>query len=79
MADRAHPTHKTGDELTIADKSFASRLFLGSSKYPSFKVMVNAIEASETELVTVAVRYMNLDDPNQEGVLEHLRRMRCHL
>lgn len=67
------------DVLTIADKTFRSRLFLGSSKYPSYEVMVKAIEAAETELVTVAVRYMNLDDPGQEGVLDYLRRVNCHL
>ena len=59
---------QTGDELTIADRTFKSRLFLGSSKYPSFDVMVQAIEAAETELVTVAVRYMNLEEPEHEGV-----------
>jgi len=76
MAER---DHAASDLLTIADKTFSSRLFLGSSKYPSFEVMVKAIEAAETELVTVAVRYMNLDEPNQEGVLDYLRRLNCHL
>jgi len=70
---------QTGDELTIADRTFKSRLFLGSSKYPSFDVMVQAIEAAETELVTVAVRYMNLDEPEHEGVLDYLRRLDCQI
>lgn len=67
------------DRLTIAEKSFASRLFLGSSKYPSNEVLVEAIKASGTELVTVAVRYMNLDDPGGEPLLDHLSRTGCHL
>lgn len=73
------PRGEWTDELIIADKTFASRLFLGSSKYPSFDVMTQAIKASGTELVTVAVRYMNLDAPSQESVLDYLRQLDCHL
>ena len=48
------------DPLLIADRSFTSRLFLGTGKYPSHEVMRAAHEASGTECVTVAVRRVDL-------------------
>jgi thiazole synthase len=50
------------DVLTIAGREFRSRLFLGTGKYPSFEVMREALERSGTEVVTVAVRRVNLDE-----------------
>ena len=44
------------DVLTIAGKSFTSRLFLGTGKFSNNDLMASAIEASGTELVTVALR-----------------------
>ena len=49
------------DELRIADRTFASRLFLGTGKFPSNEALGAAIEASGTEIVTVALRRV---DPN---------------
>jgi thiazole synthase len=49
------------DTWVIAGKPFKSRLFLGTGKYPSEKVMEAALEASGTEVVTVAVRRVELD------------------
>lgn len=48
------------DALNIAGKSFSSRLIVGTGKYPSNAVMVQAHEASGTEMVTVAVRRVNI-------------------
>ena len=48
------------DELVIAGESFSSRLFLGTGKYPDGAAMGAALEASGTEMVTVAVRHMDL-------------------
>ncbi len=67
------------DVLVIAGRSFTSRLFLGSSKYPSYQVLFEAIQVSGTEMVTVAVRYMNLDEPQAESVLDYISRTKCHL
>ena len=50
------------DLLTIADKTFSSRLIVGTGKYSSPAVMVQAHEASGAEMVTVAVRRVNLPD-----------------
>lgn len=70
---------RVADALTIADVTFHSRLFLGTGKYPSFGVMAQALEASATEMVTVAVRYMNLDDPKGESVLDYIDRSKYRL
>ena len=40
------------EPLTIADRTFRSRLFLGTGKYPDFETMATALDASDTEVVT---------------------------
>lgn len=62
------------DSLTIADKTFQSRLILGTAKYPSPDVMLQALEASGTQMVTVAIRRVDLADRQREGVLQFLDR-----
>ena len=52
------------DALVIADKTFRSRLIVGTGKYPSYTVMAEAHRASGAEMVTVAVRRVNLTDPS---------------
>jgi thiazole synthase len=58
--------------LTIAGRELRSRLMVGTGKYRSNAEMVEAIEASGAEVVTVAVRRVDLDRANEEGVLHHL-------
>ena len=58
--------------FAIAGHSFRSRLMVGTGKYPSNALMVQAIEASGAEVVTVAVRRVDLDRTREEGVLHHL-------
>jgi thiazole synthase len=60
------------DLLTIAERSFRSRLFLGTGKYASPEQTVAAIEASGAELVTVAIRRLNLDDPKARTELDFI-------
>ncbi|MFB3098108.1 MAG: thiazole synthase, partial [Dehalococcoidia bacterium] len=50
------------DDLVIAGKTFKSRLIVGTGRYRTMEDMVQAIEASGTELVTVAIRRLDLDD-----------------
>ena len=57
--------------LEIAGKVFQSRLIVGTGKYRTDEEMVSAIRASGAEMVTVAVRRVNLDR-NEEGILHHL-------
>lgn len=68
------------DVLTIAGQAFSSRLFLGTGKYPDNDSMVRALAASSTEMVTVAIRFMNLDGGNGGGsILEQLDMSRYRL
>ena len=60
------------DKLKIANREFSSRLLVGSGKYASFSQMVQAWEKSGAEIVTVAVRRVNLSDRNKESLLDYL-------
>ncbi len=62
------------ENLIIAEKEFKSRLMVGTGKYANFKIMKEAIEASGAELVTVAVRRVNLDEPGKESMLDYIDR-----
>ena len=52
------------DQLTIGDRAFGSRLILGTGRYASTEAMRAAVDASCTELVTVAVRLVDFDAPD---------------
>jgi thiazole synthase len=58
--------------LTIGGRGFRSRLMVGTGKYRDNATMARAIEASGAEIVTVAVRRVDLDRSNEEGILYHL-------
>jgi thiazole synthase len=60
------------DKLVIAGREFTSRLMVGTGKYADFPQMVRAIEASGAEVVTVAVRRVNISDRSKESLLDHL-------
>ena len=62
----------TEDLLTIAGKSFRSRLIVGTGKYSSNPVMVRAHEASGAEMVTVAVRRVNISDRSKASLLDYI-------
>ena len=51
------------DRWTVAGRSFTSRLIIGTGKYKSFEENAAALEASGAEIVTVAVRRVNISDP----------------
>ncbi|HEV2127775.1 MAG TPA: sulfur carrier protein ThiS [Thermomicrobiales bacterium] len=73
-------TMTSNDTLTIAGREFTSRLFLGTGKYADDTMMMAALQASGTELVTVAVRYMKLDGSEQNtNILDLLSEARMHL
>ena len=58
--------------LEIADKRFSSRLIVGTGKYSSPAVMVKAHEASGAEMITVAVRRVNISDRSKESLLDYI-------
>ncbi len=60
------------DNLVIAGKSFRSRLMVGTGKYASPEECVAALDASGAEIVTVAIRRLNLDDPKAKTELDYI-------
>ena len=60
------------DELTIGGKQFQSRLIVGTGRYRTMEDMVEALDASGTEMVTVAIRRLDLDDPTQKTILDYI-------
>src|SRR2546422_4798679 len=62
------------DSLVIAGRAFRSRLIVGTGKYRSFPEMARAHEASGAEIVTVAVRRVNLTDRSKESLLDYIDR-----
>jgi thiazole synthase len=79
MTNERELLDKLDEPLEIAGRSFRSRLILGTGKYSDNETMVKAISASGTEIVTVAVRRVDLDRTKEEGVLYHLDPERWHL
>jgi thiazole synthase len=67
------------DNLIIAGREFSSRLILGTGKFESNEIMVKAHEASGTEMVTVAVRRVNLADRSQKSFLDDIDTKKYHL
>ena len=60
------------DYLEIAGKKFSSRLIGGTGRYRTSDEMVRALEAAGTQMVTVAIRRLDLDDPNKRTILDDL-------
>lgn len=60
------------DRLVIGGKTLRSRLFLGTGRFPSPAVMQQALDACGAEVVTFAVRRVNLDGVEDDAVLQHL-------
>ncbi len=58
--------------LKIADRTYQSRLLLGTGKYPTFEVQKKAVDVSESEILTFAVRRMNIFEETQPNFLEQL-------
>jgi thiazole synthase len=65
--------------LTIAGRTFTSRLLVGTGKYRSFHEMARCHAASEAEVVTVAVRRVNLADRNSESLLDYIDRSKMFI
>ena len=59
------------DPLVLGGRSFRSRLFVGTGKYATFALMKEALETSEAEVITVAVRRINLDR-SKESLLDYI-------
>lgn len=71
MATATEP-RTTPDPLLVAGRTFTSRLIAGTGKFSSGEVMADALAASGTELVTVALRRVDLEAPEGADILDHL-------
>jgi thiazole synthase len=60
------------DPFALAGREYRSRLIIGTGKYRSFEETRRAVEASGAEIVTVAVRRVNITDPGRENLLDYL-------
>lgn len=60
------------DTLVIAGKELSSRFFIGTGRYPNPYVQNEAIKASAAEVLTFAIRRVNLDAPDEDAILQHL-------
>ncbi len=60
------------EPLVVAGREFHSRLILGTGKYRDERVMVEAFDASGAEMVTVALRRVNLDDLGKGSLIDHI-------
>ncbi len=67
----------TSDTLKIGKYELASRLIVGTGKYPSLEIMGAAHAASGAAMVTVAIRRISLGNPNGKTLLDYLDRDRC--
>ena len=65
-------------ELTIGGRTFRSRLFVGTGKFSSNDLMARAIAASGTEMVTVAMKRIDMENP-EDDMLAHVRRPEIQL
>jgi thiazole synthase len=69
----------TSDPFVIAGRTFASRLIVGTGKYPSNAVMAQAHAASGADMVTVAVRRVNLNDRSGQSLMDFIDRDRMFI
>ncbi|HKW89063.1 MAG TPA: thiazole synthase [Candidatus Acidoferrales bacterium] len=67
------------DQMVIAGRAFRSRLIVGTGKYRSMQEMARAHEASGAEIVTVAVRRVNLSDRAKESLLDYIDRKKMFI
>ena len=61
------------DKLKIGNKEFTSRLIVGSGKYPDFKTTFEATMAAKAEIITVAIRRVNITNPKEENLLDYFK------
>ncbi len=60
------------EDLVVAGRTLKSRLIIGTGKYASYEQNARALEASGAEMITVALRRVNLSDPSQPRLVDHI-------
>jgi len=66
------PATSVDDDFVVAGRRFKSRLITGTGKYDSYKLNAEAVEASECDIITVAVRRVNLTEPDEPLLMDYL-------
>lgn len=66
-------------EFVIANQLFTSRLLIGSARYPDQKTMIESIEASEAEMITVSIRRMNVVPSQMRTIFRHPTIKKLHI
>jgi len=72
MSQETSANPVSDDTLTIAGRAFSSRLIIGTGKYASYAQNAEAAEAAGVEMVTVALRRVNLSNPNEDRLTDHV-------
>lgn len=67
------------DILKIGGREFSSRLFVGTGKFPSPEIMLEAIKASESQMITVAMKRVNMMNEATDDMLTHINREQVQL
>ncbi|MEO1475901.1 MAG: thiazole synthase [Pseudomonadota bacterium] len=70
--DQTHTAADGQDTLTIAERTFSSRLIIGTGKYASYAQNAEAAAAAGVEMVTVALRRVNLSNPDEDRLTDHV-------
>ncbi len=73
------PLTPAAKPLTLAGKTYTSRLLVGTSRYPNLAIMNKALDASGAQIVTVSIRRLNLQQDGAMGVLDVIDRQRYTL
>ncbi|MDE5800986.1 MAG: thiazole synthase [Paramuribaculum sp.] len=69
----------TNDTLMLGGRAFGSRLFVGTGKFASNQLMLEAILASGSEMITVAMKRVDLDNEEEDDMLRHINREHVQL
>jgi len=64
------------DQLTIGDKTFTPRLMTGTGKHRSPRDLIASVEASDTEIITIDIGRLNLDDPDEKTIGTNIKSFR---
>jgi len=73
MDDIGTPTVSAADTWSVAGRTFTSRLIVGTGKYKDYATNAAAAEAAGAEIVTVAIRRVNLSAPSQPMLVDHVK------
>lgn len=79
LESKQQHSHSMTDTLTIGGREFTSRLFVGTGKFASPDLMLEAIKASESQMITVAMKRVNMLNEATDDMLTHINREHVQL